>query len=76
MPGLSPRNLVCLRALVATVFSLARTLDSSWFAALEAFQDADYVLTTRGTATPGRVPDYLIAQLAKGLTAELAAPII
>ncbi|KAI0270120.1 hypothetical protein BGY98DRAFT_1100900 [Russula aff. rugulosa BPL654] len=31
----------------------------------KAFQDAEYVLTTRGAATPGRVPDYLITQLAK-----------
>ncbi|KAI0270116.1 hypothetical protein BGY98DRAFT_1190133 [Russula aff. rugulosa BPL654] len=31
------------------------------------FQDAEYVLTTRGAATPGRVLDYLITQLAKDL---------
>ena len=42
-------------------------LDSSWFVALEAFQDADYVLTTRGATAPGHVPDYLIMQLAKVL---------
>jgi hypothetical protein len=53
--------------LVVAALSLARVVDSSWFAALEAFQDADYVLVTRGAATPGRVPDYLITQLAKVL---------
>ena len=55
-PGLSPRNLACLRALVAAALFLAGTLGSSWFAVLEALQNADYVLTTRGTALPGPVP--------------------
>jgi len=50
--GLSPRNLACLRALVAAAMFLAGTLGSSWFAVLEALQNADYVLTTRGTALP------------------------
>ena len=48
-PGLSPRNLACLRALVAAALFLAGTLGPSWFAVLEALQNADYVLTTRGT---------------------------
>ena len=52
-PGLSPRNLACLRALVVAALFLAGTLGSSWFAVLEALQNADYVLTTRGTAPPG-----------------------
>jgi hypothetical protein len=55
-PGLSPRNLACLRALVAAALFLAGTLGSSWFAVLEALQNADYVLTTRGTAPPGPAP--------------------
>jgi hypothetical protein len=50
-------------------------LDSSWFAALEAFQDADYVLTAHGTATPGHVPDYLITQLAKVLQQDSQLPL-
>lgn len=49
-PGLSPRNLACLRVLVAAALFLAGTLGPSWFAVLEALQNADYVLTTRGTA--------------------------
>ncbi|KAH9049815.1 hypothetical protein EDB83DRAFT_2543167 [Lactarius deliciosus] len=53
-PGLSARNLACLRALVAAALFLAGTLGPSWFAVLEALQNADYVLTTRGTASvPG-----------------------
>ena len=57
-----------LRALVADAHS-------SWFVALEAFQDADYVLTTRGAATPGHVPDYLITQLAKVLQQDSQLPL-
>ena len=54
--GLSPRNLGCLRALVAAVMFLAAgTLGPSWFVVLEALQNADYVLTTCGTAPPGSV---------------------
>ena len=53
-PGFSPRNLVCLRALVAAALFLAGKLGFSWFAVLEALQNADYVLTTRGTAPPAR----------------------
>ena len=52
-PGLSTRNLACLRALVAAAMFLAGTLGPSWFAVLEALQNADYVLTTRGTAPSG-----------------------
>jgi hypothetical protein len=51
--GLSPRNSACLRAFVAAALFLAGTLGSSWFAVLETLQNADYVLTTRGTALPG-----------------------
>ncbi|KAF8260132.1 hypothetical protein EI94DRAFT_1749458 [Lactarius quietus] len=54
-PGLSARNLACLRALVAAALFLAGTLGPSWFAVLEALQNADYVLTTRGTY-PGSGP--------------------
>jgi hypothetical protein len=55
-PGLSPRNLACLRALAPAALFLAGTLGSSWFAVLEALQNADYVLTTRGTAPPDPTP--------------------
>jgi len=50
---LSPQNLGCLRALVAAAMFLAGTLGPSWFVVLEALQNADYVLTTHGTAPPG-----------------------
>jgi len=51
--GLSPRDFTCLRALVVAAILLAGTLGRSWFAVLEALQNADYVLKTRGTAHPG-----------------------
>ena len=51
--GLSPRDFTCLRALVAAAIFLAGTLGPSWFAVLEALQNADYVLKTRGTAHHG-----------------------
>ena len=57
-PGLSVRNLACLRALVAAALFLAGTLGPSWFVVLEALQNADYVLTTRGTF-PSSVPSHV-----------------
>ena len=50
--GLGPHILACLRALVTALMFLAGTLDSSWFAVLEVLQNADYILTTCGTALP------------------------
>lgn len=49
---LSAGNLMCLREFVAAAKSLAITLGTSWFVVLEAFQDVNYVLTTRGAAPP------------------------
>ena len=42
--------------LVVAALFLAGTPGSSWFAVLEALQNADYVLTTSGTAPPGPAP--------------------
>ncbi|CAK5277941.1 unnamed protein product [Mycena citricolor] len=60
-PGLSERNLACLKVLVGSALFLAGSLGDSWFGVLEALQNADYVLTSRGTlpknankAAPGR----------------------
>jgi len=58
-PGPSPRNfgVLTVRALVAAaaLFPAGR-LGSSWFAVLEAFQNAYYVLTTRGSTPSGPAP--------------------
>ncbi|KAH9934248.1 uncharacterized protein B0H18DRAFT_1082813 [Fomitopsis serialis] len=48
-PGLSERNMACLKVLVTSGLFLAGSLGESWFNILEALQNADYVLTVRGT---------------------------
>lgn len=48
-PGLSERNMACLKVLVTSALFLAGSLGESWFNILEALQNADYVLTIRGT---------------------------
>ena len=47
-PGLSERNMACLKVLVASALFLAGSLGNSWFDILEALQNADYVLTLKG----------------------------
>ncbi|KZT66278.1 hypothetical protein DAEQUDRAFT_470892 [Daedalea quercina L-15889] len=54
-PGLSERNMACLKVLVTSAHFLAGSLGESWFNCLEALQNADYVLTLRGTKpTPSK----------------------
>ncbi|KAJ7026944.1 hypothetical protein C8F04DRAFT_1008614 [Mycena alexandri] len=50
-PGLSERNLACLKVLVASALFLAGSLGESWFGILEALQNADYVLTSKGASS-------------------------
>lgn len=47
-PGLSERNLACLKVFVSSALYLSGSLDESWFDILEALQNADYVLTSKG----------------------------
>ncbi|KAI0738261.1 hypothetical protein C8Q80DRAFT_1207991 [Daedaleopsis nitida] len=47
-PGLSERNMACLKVLISSALFLAGSLGASWFDILEALQNADYVLTTKG----------------------------
>ncbi|KAL7278295.1 hypothetical protein ACG7TL_008271 [Trametes sanguinea] len=51
-PGLSERNMACLKVLVASALFLAGSLGESWFDILEALQNADYVLTMKGARQP------------------------
>ncbi|KAH9847754.1 hypothetical protein C2E23DRAFT_740985 [Lenzites betulinus] len=51
-PGLSERNMACLKVLVASALFLAGSLGESWFDILEALQNADYVLTMKGARPP------------------------
>ncbi|KAI0048499.1 hypothetical protein FA95DRAFT_1517415 [Auriscalpium vulgare] len=55
-PGLSERNLACLKVLVTSALFLAGSLGESWFDVLEALQNADYVLTSKGQRGPKRGP--------------------
>lgn len=48
-PGLSERNAACLKVLISSALFLAGSLGPSWFNVLEALQNADYVLTIKGT---------------------------
>jgi hypothetical protein len=56
-PGLSERNLACLKVLISSALYLAGSLGESWYAVLEALQNAEYVLTSKGanTSTTRRV---------------------
>lgn len=51
-PGLSERNLACLKAYVASSLFLAGSLNESWFDILETLQNADYVLVSKGVKPP------------------------
>lgn len=61
-PGLSERNLACLKVFVSSALFLAGSLGRSWFDVLEALQNSDYILTAKGVKTssskrtPGSVP--------------------
>ncbi|KAK7039339.1 protein MON2 [Favolaschia claudopus] len=55
-PGLSDRNLACLKVLVASALFLAGSLGESWFGILEALQNADYVLTSKAGAAGTKRP--------------------
>ncbi|KAK2460493.1 hypothetical protein APHAL10511_007499 [Amanita phalloides] len=54
-PGLSERNMACLKVFVTSALFLAGSLGESWYQILEALQNSDYVLTFKGTNTgPGK----------------------
>jgi len=55
-PGLSERNLACLKVLITSALFLAGSLGSSWFDVLEALQNADYVLTKGVTIQSKKSP--------------------
>ncbi|KAG6810738.1 hypothetical protein H0H92_010542 [Tricholoma furcatifolium] len=53
-PGLSERNLACLKVLISSAVFLAGSLGESWFGILEVLQNADYVLTSKGVGGPAK----------------------
>lgn len=52
-PGLSERNMACLKILVASALFLAGSLGPAWYQVLETLQNADYVLSARAQKTSG-----------------------
>ncbi|KAG9118878.1 hypothetical protein FRC07_006393, partial [Ceratobasidium sp. 392] len=52
-PGLSDRNLACLKTLISITLFLAGSLGTSWVDIIELFQNADYVLTAKGVRWAG-----------------------
>lgn len=53
-PGLSERNMACLKVMISSAVFLAGSLAESWFGVLEVLQNADYVLTTKGVGAGKR----------------------
>lgn len=51
-PGLSERNLACLKVFVSSALYLSGSLGESWFDILEVLQNADYVLASKGGKAP------------------------
>ena len=52
-PGLTERNMACLKVLLSSALFLAGSLGESWFGILEALQNADYVLNAKGIQSAG-----------------------
>ncbi|KAG8859812.1 hypothetical protein FRB91_006695 [Serendipita sp. 411] len=61
-PSLSDRNIACLKVLIYSATFLGGSLGPSWFNVLEALQNADYVLTGKGTrlTTTHKLPSALL----------------
>jgi len=52
VPGLSERNMACLKTIISTALYLSGSLGSTWFDILELLQNADYVMFLRGLRGP------------------------
>lgn len=52
-PGLSDRNMACLKVLIASALFLAGSLGESWYNIFEVLQNAEYVLTAKGLKSSG-----------------------
>ncbi|KAF9033039.1 hypothetical protein BDZ89DRAFT_1036881 [Hymenopellis radicata] len=50
-PGLSERNLACLKVLIGSAMFLSGSLAESWYNILEVLQNAEYVLTSKTAIT-------------------------
>ncbi|GLB42717.1 putative C-terminal region of Mon2 protein [Lyophyllum shimeji] len=74
-PGLSERNMACLKVLISSAVFLAGSLGESWFNVLEVLQNADYVLTSKAGAAGKRtsVPPSAPASRSVSLSASGSA---
>ena len=66
-PALSERNIACLKVLIYSASYLGGSLGPSWFNVLETLQNADYVLTGKGTKLNSlrRMPSTLLSPSAQ-----------
>ena len=51
-PGLSERNMACLKVFLACALFLSGSLGENWYGILETLQNADYILTSKGINSP------------------------
>jgi hypothetical protein len=72
-PGLSERNMACLKVFVTSALFLAGSLGESWYQILEALQNADYVLTSKGTHTGPSKRNTLSPTLPSGRSASISS---
>jgi hypothetical protein len=66
-PALSDRNIACLKVLIYSASYLGGSLGESWFSILETLQNADYVLTGKGTKSNSnrKLPSVLMSPSAQ-----------
>lgn len=76
-PGLSERNLACLKVLLSSAMFLAGSLGGSWFQILEVLQNAEYVLTWKGgpQGTPSKRHPFGHPQAGRSMSVSGAPPL-
>ncbi|KAI0073983.1 hypothetical protein K474DRAFT_1774330 [Panus rudis PR-1116 ss-1] len=65
-PGLSERNMACLKVFIGCALFLAGSLGESWFNVLETLQNADYVLTAKGSKPSATAANKRSSMIAPG----------
>ncbi|QRW03962.1 dimerization and cyclophilin-binding domain of Mon2 [Ceratobasidium sp. AG-Ba] len=65
-PGLSDRNVACLKTLVSITLFLAGSLGASWFDVIELLQNAEYVLTAKGARSTGGKRSSILGAKTRG----------
>jgi hypothetical protein len=75
-PALSDRNIACLKVLIYSASYLGGSLGASWFSILETLQNADYVLTGKGTKSNStrKLPSALMSPSASRSVSSAGMP--